>query len=247
MKRPVDLVASARRAASLFGLFAAMASPALAGDRALVDFIGFSVGAEHFAFEEYGIWDGTGFAYSNIYVIDMAKDVWLEGTPIWTLAEDDNLPAIRAKAMAEAQAVLDEHGINIPADIAALSGDGAPNADGRQLDFGIPGFEPGTLSQERQLTISTFPASASEDCVGFFGTAPLGYELRLTGGAEAVVLHRDGANLPMTRGCPLDYRLYAVVLPWYGGEQGKGVAIISLYAGGFEGPQRRFLAVPFAF
>ena len=43
----------------------------------------------------------------------------------------------------------------------------------------------------------------------------------------------------------MDYRIYAVVMPAdFGGLQNAGVAIISTYPFGFEGPDRRFIAVP---
>jgi predicted secreted protein len=55
-------------------------------------------------------------------------------------------------------------------------------------------------------------------------------------------IHHDGATLPKSRGCPMDYRLYAVVTPF---EQATPrIALISIYPFGFEGPDRRFLAVP---
>ena len=55
-------------------------------------------------------------------------------------------------------------------------------------------------------------------------------------------LHKDGDTLPKSRRCPQDYRLYAVVAPF---EQFRPrVAIISSYPFGFEGVDRRFLAVP---
>jgi predicted secreted protein len=48
--------------------------------------------------------------------------------------------------------------------------------------------------------------------------------------------------LPKSRGCPTDYRLYAVVAPFQQAE--PRIALISSYPFGFEGPDRRFLAVP---
>ena len=68
----------ARPGASIVGLCALMllATPAFAGDRALVDIIGYSENANYFAFEEFGIQDGSGFAYSNIYVVDLETDSW---------------------------------------------------------------------------------------------------------------------------------------------------------------------------
>lgn len=250
MKRRVEVVASARRAAaSLFGFLILLAAPALAGDRALAEFLGFSGDAKYFAFEEYGYQDGSGFAYANIYVIDLEADRWVSGTPVRVRAEDENatLADIRIKARTEAGPTLLKIDITTPADIAVLIGDGEPDADAKTLAFGRPGYAAGVVLDERQLSLETFPASSAEDCEGFFGTAPLGFELTLSGGDAPVTLHRDEGQLPQSRGCPLDYRLYAVILPGDYAPQDRGVAMVSVYPGGFEGPDRRFLAVPFAF
>lgn len=248
MKPNVGLVVSARRAARFLGLFALLASPALAGDRALIDFIGFSPDAKYFAFEEFGIQDGSGFAYSNIYVVDLENDTWLAGTPIRIRTEDESKPLlqVRSEANSEAIKIIAEKEIFVPAEIAVLIGDGAVDADATSLAFGLPGYERGTVLEERRLTLKTFPLKSSEDCDLWFDTPPQGFELSLTSGEATVLVHRD-ETLPGSRGCALDYRLYAVVLPGLDAPRESGVAVVSVYPGGFEGPDRRFLAVPLAF
>ena len=61
-------------------------------------------------------------------------------------------------------------------------------------------------------------------------------------------LHADGDTLPKSRRCTLDYTIYAVVQPfenyWADGFDSRRVAIIASYPFGFEGVDRRFLAVP---
>ena len=76
-------------AASLMAL--AIAFPAVAGDFANRDIIGFSADGSRFAFEEYGQQDGSGFAYSNIYiyVIDTAIDRWTDGSPFRVMIKDE--------------------------------------------------------------------------------------------------------------------------------------------------------------
>lgn len=251
MKRQEELAASARRAAaSLLSAFLLFASPVMAGDRALLDLIGFSPDARYFAFEEYGIQDGSGFAYSNIYVIDLTTDSWVEGTPVRQRADDESMPllAIRAQAMSEAFATIDQFDIATPAEIVALIGDGIAEPDAKSLTFGQPGFEAGTVREERSLALTTFPATSPEECQTYFDRQPLGFELTISNGdAEPVVLHRDAGSIPKSRGCAFDYRVHAVALPGLGAPEERGAVIISVYPGGFEGPDRRFLAVPFAF
>lgn len=251
MKQHADPAVLARQAASLFGFLALAISPALAGDRALIDVIGFSPDAKYFAFEEFGIQDGSGSAYSNIFVIDLETDSWLEGTPIRAQADEgddsQNLLAIRSKANSEAIKFIADNRIFVPAEIAALNGDGAPNEDPQRLAFSFPIPGPGLESDTYMVEVSTFEAKSPEDCAGYFGNEPLGYEVTVFDGSDTTVLHRDGEELPASRSCPYSYRPYAVAVPGIGAEKQAGVVIVSYTRGGFEGPDRRFLAVPLAF
>ena len=85
MARSGAMAGMVRRAASLvFGLLGmlALVMPVLAGDRAQLDLIGYSADGSYFAFEEFGVQDGSGFAYSSIYVVDLVDDSWVVGTQI---------------------------------------------------------------------------------------------------------------------------------------------------------------------
>jgi predicted secreted protein len=234
-----------RRGASLLGMLSLLASPALAGDRALVDIIGYSPSGQFFAFEEFGIQDGSGFAYSSIYIVDLLADSWVVGTPLREQADDEgvSLSQIRAEVQLQAAPDLKGFGIEVPAEYVALIGDGAPDDDGKALRFGAPGFEPGAVSGDYQLRLSTFPTTAASPCQEWFSVDPLGYQLAISDGTDERVIHRDSA-LPRSRGCPATYRLYGVVMPFNAGSASDAVALISVYPGGFEGPNRRFLAVP---
>lgn len=226
-------------------LMACAAAPAAAGDRALIDYIGYSEDSRYFAFEEFGIQDGSGFAYSNIFVVDLSNDSWVVGTPVRVTAgtEDRTLAEMRSEAGRRAQSHIESFGITVPVEIAAIIGDGIPDTDARSLRFGGPGFGPGQVTGDYTLTLSDFETTSASPCNEWFGVEPKGYELRITDrGAERLV-HRDG-NLPRSRGCPLDYRIYGVVMPFMSSSIANAVAIISVYPGGFEGPDRRFLAVP---
>jgi len=222
-----------------------LAAPAFAGDRALIDYVGFSEDHRYFAFEEFGIQDGSGFAYANLYVVELASDSWVLGTPIRVQADDENesLADIRAEARRQAQSHIEGFRIAVPVETIALIGDGVPDNDAQSLDFGLPGYEPGAVSGRYSLSLSSFPASAVSPCQDWFGMEPKGYQLQLVvDGAERLV-HRD-ETLPRSRGCPFTYRLYGVVMPFMANSLDNALALISVYPGGFEGPDRRFLAVP---
>jgi predicted secreted protein len=219
----------------------------LAGDRAEIDFIGFSPDAKYFAFEEFGIQDGSGFPYSNVFVIDLEADSWVSGTPVRIRLDNEDVPLreVRSEAAKKVAATLGKLAITEPVTIAALLGDGEPDGDGKHLRFGVPAPDRGEIWQPHDLTLTQFEASASSPCAEWFGAEPLGFALHLSGETGSRELHRD-TSLPQSRGCPLDYRLYGVVLPFGAADVDHGVAIVSVYPGGFEGPDRRFVAVPLA-
>lgn len=242
---PMALARPARAWLSGLAAFWLASVPVLAGDRAGIEFIGYSPDAAFFAFEEFGIQDGSGFAYSHIFVLDLQADRWVGGTPFRGQAdsEDVSLATMRARVAEDAAGTLAQLAIAEPVQIAALLGDGVPDKAGKGMVFGAPSYKAGEIAEEYQLVLSQFPAKAPSPCTEWFGAEPLGYALRLEGGGQTRELHRDEA-LPGSRGCPLDYRIYGVVLPFGASEIEDGVAILSVYPGGFEGPDRRFIAVP---
>ena len=244
MQPNAALAATARLAASALVLLG-LSQPGLAGDRALIDYVGFSPDFRYFAFEEFGIQDGSGFAYSNLYVVDLKTDSWVVGTPVRLQAESEEtgLVAIRATAAEKAANHVDGFDITVPVEIAALIGDGAPDTDGKSLDFGAPGYFPGAVSGDYRLELSTFKTTATSPCAEWFSIDPRGYMLSISDSGTSRLIHRDG-SLPRSRGCPTDYRIHSVVMPFQGTTLSNAVAIISVYPGGFEGPDRRFLAVP---
>lgn len=237
--------ASARLVVSL-ALLLGGAGTALAGDRALLELIGFSADSRHFAFEEYGVQDGSGFPYSTIYVLDLAADAWVAGTPVRVRLDDETaaLATARATAATQAAELLDSLAIDTPADVVALNGDGELT-DPATLVFGQPGFAPNAVTGAYVLRLETFPAASPTPCADYAGTEPLGLALSLTGPDGAREIFRD-ATLPASRGCPLAYRLYGVVAPPAAAPPAAYVAIVATYPFGFEGPDRRFIAIPLA-
>ena len=128
MQLNVVPAALARLAASLIVLFA-LALPAAAADRALINMLGYSADGNEFAFEQFGVQDGSGFAFSDVFVVDLVNDKWTYGTPFEVQAEDESksLGEVRAEAIAKAQDKLDEYKIEVPVQILALIGDGDAN------------------------------------------------------------------------------------------------------------------------
>lgn len=245
MKRYAERAALALRAASLVAAVALASLPAQAGDRALIDFVGFSPDGAYFAFEEFGIQDGSGFPYSTLYVLDLAQDRWVEGTPVQTRIDDEGatLAAAREETQHSAAALLTDLDIAVPVEILALNGDGAAEANFLRLRFGMPGYGQSQPRSDGILTLESHPVVSPLPCADWFSTPPLGFSLTLTTDGQSQALHRDD-RLPRSRGCAVEYRLYGVVQPAWAQDTAAAVAIISVYSGGFEGPDRRFIAVP---
>lgn len=242
-------MAMARLAARFFGLLVLVvttAIPAWAGDRAALNIIGYSTDGRYFAFEEYGVQDGSGFAYANGFVIDLTTDQWVKGMPIRVQADTEERPiqSVRAEVLGKLQRYIARFDITHPADLIAMIGDGIADDDGTALDFGAIGFMgPGSTQGEYHLKLDTFDIAANDTCRPFEGDPLRGFALSLTSVDGTVELHRD-TILPASRRCTLTYRLYGVAVPFPGWSIEGGVAIVSAYSYGFEGPDRRFLVVP---
>lgn len=230
-----------KKATALLAASLALATPALAGDRAQFDPIGFSTDGRYFAFEEFGIQDGSGFPYSNIYVLDLPGDKWA-GTPVRIRNDNDGarLSDVRAEAASKAARMLKENDITFPAMFLALNADGEPDAAAYSLRYGQPGYGLGPTQDEHLLEIETFDLPSAADCA-IIDNETKGFALKVDG----TELQRDSGKVPKSRSCPMDYRVYAVLAPAdIDANPAPDVAIISVFPYGFEGPDRRFIAVP---
>lgn len=231
-----------KRVTALLAANLALAAPAWAGDRAEFQPIGYSADGRYFAFEEYGVQDGSGFPFSNTFIIDLPADKWVTGTPVRMTHHDETVSVgeLRRLAAEDIAGRLERLGIDYPATIIALNGDGEPEAAAYSLRFGPPGYGLSPVRGEHLLEIETFDLPSSEDCA-VIDNATKGFALKLDG----VELRRDVGPVPKSRGCVMDYRVYAVISPSeVGALEAQDVAIISAYPFGFEGPDRRFIAVP---
>lgn len=245
MRQSVVQAVSVRLAASFLALFAA---PAFAGDAANFTPLGFSADGRYFGYEEFGVQDGSGFAYSNIFILDVAEDKWVGGSPFRVRLEEESptLAGVRTLAMGQAAKALADLDVTEPAIIAAMHADGQPVADRKTIMFGAPGFGLNEPDDSAKLSLSTFPSTSTVRCVEDFGfEKPVGFALELEPSDRAPVLIYRDESVPASRNCTVDYQLSAVVGPvnWAWNNR-TPVAIISVFSQGFEGPDRRFIAVP---
>ena len=228
-----------RQIGSLLAL--TIAAHAHAGDYADRRFIGFSPDGAYFAFEEYGIQDGSGFPYSNVYVIDTATDSWISGTPVRVRIEADGaqLDDARGQAMDRARALLQSlqagvEGVHVVANpVTEIS------ADPHQVSFIPSRFFP-YAEQIYTLTLTEYPLPAG-DCPEF-GASYQGFRLVLTDPDGNRTLTED-ARIPRSRRCPLSYSI-SDVLTFFpaGGARPVVIVLVNVFSLGFEGPDRRFIA-----
>jgi predicted secreted protein len=231
-----------------------LCSAALAADGAKFRAIGFSPDTQHFAFEQYGVQDGSGFAYTDVFILDIAKDKWVKGTPVNELLEDEtgSVAAVRAKAKSDAAAFLKSANITLDAELLAANPFTEVVADRTTLTFhdhynnamGVFGTADNQGSWE--LKASKVKVPLPEGCEADMDVSGYKLELKNNKSGETTLLHED-KSLPKSRFCALAYDIEAVVQPAGGSESGQLVAIIGVSRRGFEGADRRFIAVPFKF
>jgi predicted secreted protein len=230
------------------------ASTANAADGAKFRPIGFSKDTRYFAFEQYGVQDGSGFAYANVFVLDILKDEWAKNTPINVLLEDETLSvaAVRAKAKQQSASVLSSLSIDTDAEILAANPFTEVIADRSKLTFhdhynnamGMFGSAENQGSWE--LSTRTVAVPLPEGCESDLGVVGYKLELKNTKTGAVKLLHED-KSIPKSRFCAVGYDIEAVVQPVGGTESGQMVAIIGVFRQGFEGADRRFIAIPLTF
>lgn len=233
-----------------FGLAVLMSSlpmTAQAGDAAKLDIIGFSKDGGTFAFEEYGVQDGSGFPYANRFYIDTSTDEFLAKTPVRVRLEDERSTVENARN----KAGQDAQGLTSLPDAELRGNAGQTVASNPVTELSSDPFKvtvnprPIFPALDANLTIELreIAAPASETCQNMGEIK--GFSLTLIEDkpdAKPELLHEDKA-IPSSRGCPLGYSIGAVqtVYP----ESGKPVVavMIAVRGTGFEGPDYRWLAV----
>ena len=231
----------------LFVLFALLSGhgAAMAGDFAEFRPIGFSADGKVFAFEEFGIQDGSGFAFANRFFIDTTGDAFLPGSTVRVLIKDETagIADARAEAAARSAALETEYRFSAtPGVIAAFNPlselDGAPH----RLRYTPISLEPQALGPY-VLTLEEKPLPPSPSCTAF-GPTSTGFRLELTGinGGAAPLLLNDDMSVPASRGCPVGYRLGGVITHFADGVWTHAVLVL-VRSFGFEGEDGRWIAV----
>ncbi|MHA1560109.1 MAG: DUF2259 domain-containing protein, partial [Alphaproteobacteria bacterium] len=189
-------VALAFFATFLFGGLAA------AGDYADRLIIGFSPDGTYFAFEVYGIQDGSGFPYSSIYVIKTASDTWVEGTPVHIRLDDDTatLEAARNAAYVQTEAVLQELSIGVPGR-HLVSNPITEVTNGRSVEFLLRAYSP---LQSTGWTLTLQERALPTDCPSL-DYVIVGFGLLLKSPTNVTTTLNNDQRIPDSRRCPVAY------------------------------------------
>ncbi len=224
-----------------------------AADGAQSRAIGFSPDGKYFAFEQYGTQDGSGFAYSDIFIIDIAANEWVKGSPVHVLddSEESNIDAARAKAMAGAKPAIDALKVTGSFDTLLHRPFTDFTHDRRKVRFARwysstadTGAYDYLGSFELEVKDVTLPAPP--DCLETDIATPAGMEVTVKNLKTGITksMAKDSA-IPKSRNCPHGYDIEAVFAPSaFNVPNDPVVALIGTYSRGFEGANRRFIAVP---
>ena len=228
--------------------------PSLAGDNAERGTALFSPDGRYFAFEQFGVQDGSGFPFSDIHVIDIERDEWVKGTPIRETveSEDATVSIARASAASKASAIFTSLKLTEPVELIAANAATEAVADRRTVTF-APWFMSqgwddkihGTPVHGRYtLSVSLLPFPIAQACWGE-EAKQWGFALTIRDndtGTKKEIYHDK--SIPSSRFCPMGYDIGEIVVHRTR-EQDQYVALIAMYTPGFEGLDRRLLAVPF--
>lgn len=231
--------------AAFLALFVALfAMPARAGDTALIEILGFSPDGRVFAFEEYGIEDGSGFPYSHRFYIDTSNDKFLANTPIRVTIEDEGATIEDARKRAKirgekvvADAVLGRNrgftaGFNAVTELSA---------DPFRLAVNPRPVVP-PVDDPVEFRLEEVAMAPIERCDGLGDI--VGIRLIRVGAApgEQTELRHQDQKIPLSRGCPVGYRIGG--LQTFFPDNGRPVyaLLIAIRRYGFEGPDYRWIA-----
>ncbi len=238
-----------RKAAMALLAFLPAAAGASAGDFSTFQSLGFSPDGKIYAFEEFGVQDGSGFPYSTVYFIDTEKDAYLPGTPIRVRidSEEAGIARARAESRDKAKALADAHHVlDNPGMLAAFNPMGEAGVDRKRIEYLQHAVEP-TPGGSFVLTLEEIPLEPSGNCRDITPEGGKGFRLKLArndGEAADRVVHEDG-RVPESRKCPLSYQVSGAVTFDPPGADPVHVALVLVRSFGFEGADGRWIAVPF--
>jgi len=224
------------------------APPAEAGDQARLEILGFSEDGSQFAFEQHGIQAGSGWPYSEIFILDVLEDRWIKPSPFRRRDEIDDsqgydpdalLAQTRADNRLAAQPLLASTGIAGRGDTVGSNPVTELSADPFNMTVNLrPVVPPIDGAMQIELREYDLPDATCQS----YGVKTKGFQLNTIYGGEARVRHLD-ETLPKSRGCAIGYRIERVVTYFPRGKPPVLAIIVHVSKHGFEGPDGRYMAI----
>lgn len=225
-----------------------LAPAALAGDTSELQLLGFSKNGDFFAFEQYGIQDGSGFPYSEIFVVDVIGDSWVPPSPFRLRkdveaglgdAADTALTHTRSENRLAAQPLLQDKAIAGKGETVGFNPRTELTSDPHKMIVAArDSFRLG--DDPIDLTLSEY-ALPDAECQGY-GADTKGFRLSLVHKGVTRILNED-KSVPKSRKCPLGYRIERFVTHFPAEAPPVFAVLIQMDSLGFEGPDRRYLAI----
>ena len=222
---------------------------AWAGDFSTFQALGFSPDGKVYAFEEFGVQDGSGFPYSNVYFIDTEKDAYLPGTPIRVRIDDEaaGIAKARAESRDKAKALSDKYNVlSNPGVLAAFNPMGEGGVDRNRIEYLQHAVEP-AVGGAFALTLEDIPLDMTDRCRDIAPDGIKGFRLKLVknDGATADTLVHEDKRVPESRNCAFSYQISGAVAFNAFNLEPVHVALVLVRSIGFEGADGRWIAVPF--
>lgn len=221
------------------------AAPALAGDAATMEVLGFSADGKVFAFEEYGVQDGSGFPYASRFYIDTTTDSFLQGTPVRVTLQDEAATIAQARAQVQQKAHAAQPDSALAENPGFAAGRNAItelSTDPMRMAVNPrPVFPP--IDEPLEFRIEEIAVAQPERCNDLGEIKGLRLiRVATSPGGTAQTVHEDN-GIPASRGCPLGYAIGGVQT--FYPQAGKPVfaVLIAVRQVGFEGPNHRWIAV----
>lgn len=222
----------------------AFSATANAGDVAQLEILGFSKDGGVFAFEEYGVQDGSGFPYANRYYIDTSNDNFVKGTPIRVRLDDESasLDTARKQARDKGEPIVGESELSANRGFTAgFNPVTELSADPHRIVVNPrPVFPP--IDPTLEFRLEEIPMGGGGTICDGLETAGFRLlQIDAQDGGKTKILH-DDKTIPQSRGCPNGYSIGAVQTFSPTGLSAYAV-LIAVRGRGFEGPDYRWIAV----
>lgn len=238
-----------------FVLLAGFASISFAGEYAKFKFIGFSKDGKYLAFEEYGVYDGSGADFSTTYFVDTIKNSFVfppveivEGEE-YTAAEKRANAAKSKKQRLAIAANLRKLNIvanntgdllvaNLPTDLS-YANDESSEENTSIVKFSNFVYTNGDPAHY-ELILKNVPAAGDERCrdINDAFKLELALEYKIYADSPASQLLERDTVLPERRRCPFGYSIERVYF-----YENKIAVFLNYYYQGFEGRSMRYMVV----